>query len=152
MTAYCLGFVLGDMLSWPYLQGHDAPVLSVAFDPKNEFLASADADGTVCIWNLSSTKARRSRCLGDRCRGEASTCSSPVPCRNLHHHGPCGVFPARHRAVPPRTWICSCSSARPFRDRESPQTRRKFPAESKGYSMHSNLLLTLCHPCRLYTC
>jgi len=47
-----------DALWWACVQGHDAPVLSVAFDPKNEFLASADADGTVCLWNLSSTKAR----------------------------------------------------------------------------------------------
>ncbi|KAG8561603.1 hypothetical protein GDO81_015408 [Engystomops pustulosus] len=34
------------------LRGHNAPVLSVAFDPKDEYLASAGCDGTVRIWNI----------------------------------------------------------------------------------------------------
>ncbi|XP_044132418.1 WD repeat and HMG-box DNA-binding protein 1 isoform X1 [Bufo gargarizans] len=34
------------------LRGHSAPVLSVAFDPKDEYLASAGCDGTVRIWNI----------------------------------------------------------------------------------------------------
>ncbi|XP_073494567.1 WD repeat and HMG-box DNA-binding protein 1 [Phyllobates terribilis] len=34
------------------LRGHTAPVLSVAFDPKDEYLASAGCDGTVRIWNI----------------------------------------------------------------------------------------------------
>lgn len=34
------------------LHGHSAPVLSVAFDPRDEYLASAGCDGTVRIWNI----------------------------------------------------------------------------------------------------
>ncbi|XP_056403051.1 WD repeat and HMG-box DNA-binding protein 1 [Hyla sarda] len=34
------------------LRGHSAPVLSVAFDPKDEYLASSGCDGTVRIWNI----------------------------------------------------------------------------------------------------
>nr|XP_023695676.1 WD repeat and HMG-box DNA-binding protein 1 [Paramormyrops kingsleyae]XP_023695677.1 WD repeat and HMG-box DNA-binding protein 1 [Paramormyrops kingsleyae] len=34
------------------LRGHQAPVLSVAFDPKDEFLASASCDGSVAVWNI----------------------------------------------------------------------------------------------------
>uniref|UniRef100_A0A8C5BEX4 WD repeat and HMG-box DNA binding protein 1 n=1 Tax=Gadus morhua TaxID=8049 RepID=A0A8C5BEX4_GADMO len=34
------------------LRGHDAPVLSVTFDPKDEFLASASCDGSVVIWKI----------------------------------------------------------------------------------------------------
>uniref|UniRef100_A0A8C5Q304 WD repeat and HMG-box DNA-binding protein 1 n=1 Tax=Leptobrachium leishanense TaxID=445787 RepID=A0A8C5Q304_9ANUR len=35
------------------LRGHDAPVLSVAFDPKDVYLASASCDGSVRIWNIA---------------------------------------------------------------------------------------------------
>uniref|UniRef100_A0A8C4QUL5 WD repeat and HMG-box DNA binding protein 1 n=1 Tax=Eptatretus burgeri TaxID=7764 RepID=A0A8C4QUL5_EPTBU len=34
--------------------GHEAPVLSVVFDPKEKYLASSSCDGTVCIWDISS--------------------------------------------------------------------------------------------------
>ncbi|KAM6942961.1 WD repeat and HMG-box DNA-binding protein 1 [Xenentodon cancila] len=34
------------------LRGHEAPVLSVSFDPKDEFLASASCDGAVVVWNI----------------------------------------------------------------------------------------------------
>ncbi|XP_034049055.1 WD repeat and HMG-box DNA-binding protein 1 isoform X1 [Thalassophryne amazonica] len=34
------------------LRGHDAPILSVAFDPKDDFLASASCDGSVVVWNI----------------------------------------------------------------------------------------------------
>ncbi|XP_008298066.1 WD repeat and HMG-box DNA-binding protein 1 [Stegastes partitus] len=34
------------------LRGHEAPVLSVAFDPKDDFLASASCDGSVVVWNI----------------------------------------------------------------------------------------------------
>ncbi|CAL8351541.1 unnamed protein product [Merluccius merluccius] len=34
------------------LRGHDAPVLSVTFDPKDEFLASASCDGSVVVWKI----------------------------------------------------------------------------------------------------
>ncbi|XP_043930343.1 WD repeat and HMG-box DNA-binding protein 1 isoform X2 [Protopterus annectens] len=35
------------------LRGHDAPVLSVAFDPKDIFLASASCDGFVRVWKIA---------------------------------------------------------------------------------------------------
>nr|DBA14710.1 TPA: hypothetical protein GDO54_005640 [Pyxicephalus adspersus] len=34
------------------LRGHEAPVLSVSFDPKDEYLASASCDGSVRIWKI----------------------------------------------------------------------------------------------------
>ncbi|KAM4593702.1 WD repeat and HMG-box DNA-binding protein 1 isoform 2-T3 [Odontesthes bonariensis] len=34
------------------LRGHEAPVLSVSFDPKDDFLASASCDGSVVVWNI----------------------------------------------------------------------------------------------------
>ncbi|XP_068434848.1 WD repeat and HMG-box DNA-binding protein 1 [Clinocottus analis] len=34
------------------LRGHEAPVLSVNFDPKDDFLASASCDGSVVVWNI----------------------------------------------------------------------------------------------------
>ncbi|XP_078314086.1 WD repeat and HMG-box DNA-binding protein 1-like [Crassostrea virginica] len=35
-------------------EGHEAPVLSVALDPKQEFLASSSCDGSVQIWKLEN--------------------------------------------------------------------------------------------------
>uniref|UniRef100_A0A3Q2DSX9 WD repeat and HMG-box DNA-binding protein 1 n=1 Tax=Cyprinodon variegatus TaxID=28743 RepID=A0A3Q2DSX9_CYPVA len=34
------------------LRGHEAPILSVSFDPKDEYLASASCDGSVVVWNI----------------------------------------------------------------------------------------------------
>ncbi|XP_077569756.1 WD repeat and HMG-box DNA-binding protein 1 [Stigmatopora nigra] len=34
------------------LRGHEGPVLSVTFDPKDDFLASASCDGSVIVWNI----------------------------------------------------------------------------------------------------
>ncbi|XP_037359278.1 WD repeat and HMG-box DNA-binding protein 1 [Talpa occidentalis] len=34
-------------------RGHDAPVLSLSFDPKDIFLASASCDGSVRVWQIS---------------------------------------------------------------------------------------------------
>lgn len=39
------------------LKGHKGSVTGLAFDPKNEFLASVDGFGTVIIWELSTGKA-----------------------------------------------------------------------------------------------
>ncbi|EFJ13490.1 hypothetical protein SELMODRAFT_122132 [Selaginella moellendorffii] len=39
------------------LRGHGSPVTWVAFDPKNEYLTSADSDGTVIFWLISSGKS-----------------------------------------------------------------------------------------------
>ncbi|KAL3617829.1 hypothetical protein CASFOL_038150 [Castilleja foliolosa] len=36
------------------LKGHKGPVTSLAFDPKNEYLASLDSVGTVIVWELQS--------------------------------------------------------------------------------------------------
>ncbi|XP_067847686.1 WD repeat and HMG-box DNA-binding protein 1 isoform X2 [Heptranchias perlo] len=35
------------------IRGHDGPILSVAFDPKDLFLASSSCDGSVCIWKIA---------------------------------------------------------------------------------------------------
>ncbi|KAH7291609.1 hypothetical protein KP509_29G024200 [Ceratopteris richardii] len=37
-------------------KGHNAPVVSLAFDPNNEFLGSSGSDGTIMCWSLSSGK------------------------------------------------------------------------------------------------
>ncbi|XP_064177418.1 WD repeat and HMG-box DNA-binding protein 1 isoform X1 [Anguilla rostrata] len=34
------------------LRGHDAPVLSVTFDPKDEFLGTSSCDGSVAVWKI----------------------------------------------------------------------------------------------------
>uniref|UniRef100_A0A3B5KSW9 WDHD1 first WD40 domain-containing protein n=1 Tax=Xiphophorus couchianus TaxID=32473 RepID=A0A3B5KSW9_9TELE len=34
------------------LRGHEAPVLSVTFDPKDEYLASSSCDGSVVVWSI----------------------------------------------------------------------------------------------------
>ncbi|XP_016887809.1 WD repeat and HMG-box DNA-binding protein 1 isoform X2 [Cynoglossus semilaevis] len=34
------------------LRGHEAPVLGVTFDPKDEFVASSSCDGSVVVWNI----------------------------------------------------------------------------------------------------
>ncbi|XP_036054366.1 WD repeat and HMG-box DNA-binding protein 1 isoform X1 [Onychomys torridus] len=34
-------------------RGHEAPVLSLSFDPQGTFLASSSCDGTVRVWNVS---------------------------------------------------------------------------------------------------
>uniref|UniRef100_A0A3B4UZY0 WD repeat and HMG-box DNA-binding protein 1 n=1 Tax=Seriola dumerili TaxID=41447 RepID=A0A3B4UZY0_SERDU len=34
------------------LRGHEAPVLSVTFDPKDDFLASSSCDGSVVVWSI----------------------------------------------------------------------------------------------------
>ncbi|XP_062863778.1 WD repeat and HMG-box DNA-binding protein 1 [Trichomycterus rosablanca] len=34
------------------LRGHDAPVLSVTFDPTDQFLASSSCDGSVAVWSI----------------------------------------------------------------------------------------------------
>ncbi|XP_059813598.1 WD repeat and HMG-box DNA-binding protein 1 isoform X2 [Hypanus sabinus] len=35
------------------IRGHDGPILSVAFDPKDVYLASSSCDGLVCIWKIT---------------------------------------------------------------------------------------------------
>ncbi|XP_072424863.1 WD repeat and HMG-box DNA-binding protein 1 isoform X1 [Chiloscyllium punctatum] len=35
------------------IRGHEGPILSVAFDPKDLFLASSSCDGTVCVWKIA---------------------------------------------------------------------------------------------------
>ncbi|XP_060789640.1 WD repeat and HMG-box DNA-binding protein 1 isoform X2 [Neoarius graeffei] len=34
------------------LRGHDAPVLSVTFDPSDEYVASSSCDGSVVVWSI----------------------------------------------------------------------------------------------------
>ncbi|XP_072345805.1 LOW QUALITY PROTEIN: WD repeat and HMG-box DNA-binding protein 1 [Scyliorhinus torazame] len=35
------------------IRGHEGPILSVAFDPKDLFLASSSCDGSVCVWKIA---------------------------------------------------------------------------------------------------
>ncbi|TRY65226.1 hypothetical protein DNTS_002934 [Danionella cerebrum] len=35
-------------------RGHDAPILSVALDPSDQFLASSSCDGSVAVWSIES--------------------------------------------------------------------------------------------------
>jgi hypothetical protein len=39
------------------LRGHSAPVLGLGFSPNGDFLASASADGTARVWNVSTKRS-----------------------------------------------------------------------------------------------
>ena len=41
---------------FPPTQGHESPVIALAFDPQNEYIASADVDGTVKLWDMKTMK------------------------------------------------------------------------------------------------
>ncbi|XP_022092960.1 WD repeat and HMG-box DNA-binding protein 1-like [Acanthaster planci] len=47
--------------------GHNAPVLSVAIDPKNEYIASSSCDGTLKIWNIADQSWEKSVSLIPKC-------------------------------------------------------------------------------------
>ncbi|XP_075387453.1 WD repeat and HMG-box DNA-binding protein 1 [Tenrec ecaudatus] len=49
------------------LRGHDAPVLSLSFDPKDIFLASASCDGCVKVWQISDQTCAVSWPLLQKC-------------------------------------------------------------------------------------
>lgn len=49
------------------LSGHEAPVLSVALDPQEEFIASSSCDGSVKIWKLNEQKVVKSLPLIPKC-------------------------------------------------------------------------------------
>ncbi|XP_054827685.1 WD repeat and HMG-box DNA-binding protein 1 [Eublepharis macularius] len=48
-------------------RGHDAPVLSVSFDPKDVFLASASCDGSVRVWKIAEQICEKSWPLLQKC-------------------------------------------------------------------------------------
>uniref|UniRef100_A0A8C0U6E2 WD repeat and HMG-box DNA-binding protein 1 n=1 Tax=Cyanistes caeruleus TaxID=156563 RepID=A0A8C0U6E2_CYACU len=48
-------------------RGHDAPVLSLSFDPKDVYLASASCDGSVRVWNLADQTCTKSWLLLQKC-------------------------------------------------------------------------------------
>ncbi|XP_074069549.1 WD repeat and HMG-box DNA-binding protein 1 isoform X1 [Macrotis lagotis] len=48
-------------------RGHDAPVLSVSFDPKDIFLASASCDGSIKVWQISDQTCAISWPLLQKC-------------------------------------------------------------------------------------
>ncbi|XP_039923184.1 WD repeat and HMG-box DNA-binding protein 1 [Hirundo rustica] len=48
-------------------RGHDAPVLSLSFDPKDVYLASASCDGSVRVWNLADQTCTTSWLLLQKC-------------------------------------------------------------------------------------
>ncbi|XP_025153504.1 WD repeat and HMG-box DNA-binding protein 1 isoform X2 [Harpegnathos saltator] len=39
------------------LEGHEAPILGLSLDPKEEFVASSSADGSIRIWNIKEKRA-----------------------------------------------------------------------------------------------
>ena len=41
---------------FPPAQGHESPVIGLAFDPQNEYIASADVDGCVKLWDMKTMK------------------------------------------------------------------------------------------------
>ncbi|OCT68358.1 hypothetical protein XELAEV_18039657mg [Xenopus laevis] len=49
------------------LRGHSAPVLSVSFDPKDIYLASASCDGSVRIWKISDQTCEAVLPLLEKC-------------------------------------------------------------------------------------
>ncbi|XP_061211653.1 WD repeat and HMG-box DNA-binding protein 1 isoform X1 [Neopsephotus bourkii] len=48
-------------------RGHDAPVLSLSFDPRDVYLASASCDGSVRIWKIEDQTCTRSWPLLQKC-------------------------------------------------------------------------------------
>ncbi|KQL60501.1 WD repeat and HMG-box DNA-binding protein 1-like protein [Amazona aestiva] len=42
-------------------RGHDAPVLSLSFDPRDVYLASASCDGSVRVWKIADQMCIRDR-------------------------------------------------------------------------------------------
>ncbi|KAJ7345371.1 hypothetical protein JRQ81_001321 [Phrynocephalus forsythii] len=48
-------------------RGHDAPVLSVSFDPKDIFLASASCDGSIRVWKISEQTCEKAWPLLQKC-------------------------------------------------------------------------------------
>nr|XP_056706893.1 WD repeat and HMG-box DNA-binding protein 1 [Euleptes europaea] len=48
-------------------RGHDAPILSVSFDPKDAFLASASCDGSVRVWKIAKQICEKSWPLLQKC-------------------------------------------------------------------------------------
>ncbi|XP_063804462.1 WD repeat and HMG-box DNA-binding protein 1 [Pseudophryne corroboree] len=48
-------------------RGHEAPVLSVSFDPKDKYLASASCDGSVRIWNIDDQSCEANLALLPKC-------------------------------------------------------------------------------------
>ncbi len=47
--------------------GHNAPILSVALDPKQEYIASSSCDGTLKIWNIADQAWEKSVSLIPKC-------------------------------------------------------------------------------------
>ena len=50
------------------LVGHKGPVMSLAFDPQGEILASGSADGMVKLWDLGSGEEGKSFFAGPQMR------------------------------------------------------------------------------------
>ncbi|XP_009994758.1 PREDICTED: WD repeat and HMG-box DNA-binding protein 1 [Chaetura pelagica] len=48
-------------------RGHDAPVLSLSFDPRDVYLASASCDGSVRVWNMADQTCTTSWSLLQKC-------------------------------------------------------------------------------------
>ncbi|XP_063295848.1 WD repeat and HMG-box DNA-binding protein 1 [Pelobates fuscus] len=49
------------------MRGHEAPVLSVSFDPKDVYVASASCDGSVRVWNIAYQSCEANLPLLQKC-------------------------------------------------------------------------------------
>ncbi|XP_006818558.1 WD repeat and HMG-box DNA-binding protein 1-like [Saccoglossus kowalevskii] len=47
--------------------GHEAPILSVSLDPKEEYVASSSCDGTVKVWKIKDQNCEKSLSLLPKC-------------------------------------------------------------------------------------
>lgn len=66
------------------LKGHEGPILSVDFDPLDNFIASSSCDGTVRIWQIKDRKEIQSFKLITKCNDPEFALS---PCRlKWNHH------------------------------------------------------------------
>ncbi|KAH3854450.1 WD repeat and HMG-box DNA-binding protein 1-like [Dreissena polymorpha] len=64
---FAIKIVEVDNCSTKTYQGHEAPVLSVALDPNEEYLASSSCDGTVKIWKVADRTVIHSTNMLSKC-------------------------------------------------------------------------------------
>eukprot|EP00794_Sanderia_malayensis_P017651 gene17651-19406_t len=66
------------------LNGHNAPVLSVAFSPDDQYLASSSCDGMLKIWNISNQECIKSLSIFPKSN---DTSTSKTLCKIAWCHG-----------------------------------------------------------------
>ena len=68
------------------IKGHNAPILSLKFDPKRKYLASSSCDGTVQIWNVDDLENPTNAKLFDNNHKKSNDFSnSTTPCSVAWH-------------------------------------------------------------------